>query len=173
MDPFMEDPSLKGGDLYFNLGSVSEDILKDGRQMFENGMSPTGDPSVVDSTVWGYVPRNQPLVAAFDNNPASRESRRGPRWTQRCTGSQLVCGQLAQLSEPNRGQYRTRNRSHQRRRQTLLETISNTTSRPTTTHRMATYSNGTNSSTTRRTTPPLSKGTASHSRLPSCRIWRT
>ena len=72
MDPFMEDPSLKGGDLYFNLGSVSEDILKDGRQMFENGMSPTGDPSVVDSTVWGYVPRNQPLVAAFDNDPASR-----------------------------------------------------------------------------------------------------
>ena len=72
MDPYLEDPNHQGGDLYFNLGSVSEDVLKDGRQAFENGLSPVGDLSVVDSTVWGYVPRNQPLVAGFDNDPASR-----------------------------------------------------------------------------------------------------
>ncbi|MBI1316546.1 cell surface protein SprA [bacterium] len=72
LDPFLEDPNLAGGDLYFNLGSVSEDILKDGRQAFENGLSSVGDLSVVDSTAWGYVPRNQPLVQAFDNDPNSR-----------------------------------------------------------------------------------------------------
>jgi cell surface protein SprA len=37
LDPFLEDPTLSGGDLYINLGNVSEDILKDGRQSFENG----------------------------------------------------------------------------------------------------------------------------------------
>ena len=75
LDPFLEDPNHEGGELYFNLGSVSEDILKDGRQMFENGISATGDLSVMDSTIWGYVPRNQPLVAAFDNDPASRPAQ--------------------------------------------------------------------------------------------------
>lgn len=33
MDPFINDKQTidKGGDLYFNLGDVSEDILKDGK----------------------------------------------------------------------------------------------------------------------------------------------
>src|SRR5690606_6824817 len=31
MDPFIYKPNAAGGDLYFNLGSISEDILKDGR----------------------------------------------------------------------------------------------------------------------------------------------
>ena len=72
LDPFLEDPTLQGGDLYFNLGSVSEDILKDGRQFYENGMSPSGDQSVVETTIWGNVPRVQPIVEAFDNDPAAR-----------------------------------------------------------------------------------------------------
>ncbi|MCH8555105.1 MAG: cell surface protein SprA, partial [Schleiferiaceae bacterium] len=73
LDPFLEDPTLQGGDLYFNLGSVSEDILKDGRQFFENGMSPSGDRTVVDNTVWGFVPRAQPIVEAFDNDATARQ----------------------------------------------------------------------------------------------------
>jgi cell surface protein SprA len=73
MDPFLEDPTLQGGELYFNLGSVSEDVLKDGRQFFENGMSPTGDRSVVENTNWGTVPRVQPIVEAFDNDPQARQ----------------------------------------------------------------------------------------------------
>jgi cell surface protein SprA len=77
MDPFNEDnpdPNTSG-ELYINIGDISEDILKDGRKAFENGLPTTdtpGDPNVLDSTAWGVVPNIQQLVNAFDNNPASR-----------------------------------------------------------------------------------------------------
>ncbi len=72
MDPFIETPNHKGGELYFNLGEISEDILKDGRKSYENGL-PTG-PEVkdVDTTIWGRVPKLQSMVNAFDNDPAKR-----------------------------------------------------------------------------------------------------
>ena len=73
LDPYLEDPNLDGGELYFNLGSVSEDILKDGRQSFENGLSPIGTKDDQDSTVWGYVPQNQPVVDAFSNEAGARD----------------------------------------------------------------------------------------------------
>jgi cell surface protein SprA len=73
LDPYLEDPNLDGGELYFNLGSVSEDILKDGRQAFENGLSPSGTKDDQDSTVWGYVPQNQPVVDAFSNEAGARD----------------------------------------------------------------------------------------------------
>src|SRR5690606_17054067 len=38
----------------------------------ENGMSPTGDLSQIDETNWGRVPRQQPVIQAFDNDPAAR-----------------------------------------------------------------------------------------------------
>jgi hypothetical protein len=72
MDPFLTNPGSDGGDLYFNLGNISEDILKDGRKAMENGMSPTGDLSQIDETNWGRVPRQQPVIQAFDNDPAAR-----------------------------------------------------------------------------------------------------
>lgn len=73
MDPFLYKPSAQGGDMYFNLGSLSEDILKDGRKSLENGLSPVGDPTRSDVTVWGKVPKLQPVVQAFDNDPLSRQ----------------------------------------------------------------------------------------------------
>ncbi len=74
MDPFIEDAAgNSGGDFYINLGNVSEDILKDGRKSFENGL-PTSEVAVdVDTTAWGRVPTQQSLVNAFDNNPQARE----------------------------------------------------------------------------------------------------
>jgi len=72
MDPFIYKPTSLGGDLYFNLGSISEDVLKDGRKSLENGLPVNGDLSTVDTTVWGRVPKTQPVVNAFDSNPASR-----------------------------------------------------------------------------------------------------
>ncbi len=70
MDPFVEDAAqqLKGGDLYFNLGNISEDILKDARKSAEQGLPFDGNLNAVDSTVWGYVPKLQPIVHAFDNS---------------------------------------------------------------------------------------------------------
>ena len=72
LDPFINKPNSTGGDLYFNLGSVSEDILKDGRKSIENGLPVNGDLSTVDTTAWGRVAKLQPVVDAFDNDPNSR-----------------------------------------------------------------------------------------------------
>ena len=72
MDPFVEDPDHKGGDIYINLGSISEDILRDSRKSFENGLPGTPAITDVDSTVWGRVPTVQAVVHAFDNIPSTR-----------------------------------------------------------------------------------------------------
>ncbi|MCY1635390.1 T9SS outer membrane translocon Sov/SprA [Marinifilum sp. D737] len=73
MDPFVYDKTHKGGDLYFNLGNVSEDILRDSRKSFENGLPTNEDLSLVDNTVWGRVPKIQSQVIAFDNNTNARK----------------------------------------------------------------------------------------------------
>jgi cell surface protein SprA len=72
MDPFINDTdgSFRGGELYFNLGDVSEDILKDGKKFFEHGMNADGSTENLDETVWGYVPKIQSTVRAFDNSSA-------------------------------------------------------------------------------------------------------
>ena len=72
MDPFIYNRNAKGGDLYFNLGEISEDVLKDGKKFFENGMPVDGDMSQIDSTVWGRVSKQQSTVYAFDNTPGTR-----------------------------------------------------------------------------------------------------
>ena len=73
MDPFADSTSTnQGGDLYFNLGDVSEDILRDGRKSYENGLPTSALVTNVDTTIWGRVPRLQALVDAFDNDPATR-----------------------------------------------------------------------------------------------------
>ena len=73
MDPFVEDPAHQGGDLYLNLGNISEDILRDSRKSFENGLPSTPVPINIDTTAWGRVPTIQAVVHAFDNDPLSRE----------------------------------------------------------------------------------------------------
>ena len=73
MDPFIENPNHTGGKLYFNLGDISEDILKDGKKFFENGLPVDGSDADVEYTVWGRVPTTQMIVNAFDNNPSSRQ----------------------------------------------------------------------------------------------------
>lgn len=70
MDPFTKNQNKAGGQLYVNLGSVSEDILRDSRMQFENGL--IADTLQLDTTAWGRVPKVAPLVAAFDNDPAKR-----------------------------------------------------------------------------------------------------
>ncbi|MBN2237704.1 MAG: cell surface protein SprA [Bacteroidales bacterium] len=72
MDPFSENPNGQGGQLYFNLGDVSEDILRDSRKAYENGLPTSEVVQDVDSTIWGRIPVLQSLVDAFDNQPASR-----------------------------------------------------------------------------------------------------
>ncbi len=74
-DPFIlpQYNSSTGGKLYFNLGNISEDVLKDGRRFYENGLNTPNAPSPVDNTVWGRVPRNPIQVTnAFSNIPDDR-----------------------------------------------------------------------------------------------------
>jgi cell surface protein SprA len=72
--PFLVNPTSSGGQLYFDLGSISEDILKDGRRLYENGLTTPDNPAVMDTTsVWGSVPANPVQVTnAFSNDPADR-----------------------------------------------------------------------------------------------------
>ncbi|NLA50103.1 MAG: cell surface protein SprA, partial [Bacteroidales bacterium] len=72
MDPFVENPGHEGGDLFINLGNISEDILRDSRKSFENGLPSSPVVSNVDTTAWGRVPTVQAVVHAFDNDPESR-----------------------------------------------------------------------------------------------------
>ena len=67
--------TTEGGYLYLNLGDVSEDILKDGRKFFENGLPIDGDESKVDYTNWGRVPKDRSLVYAFDNTAGARKKQ--------------------------------------------------------------------------------------------------
>lgn len=73
MDPFIENPEHKGGKLYFNLGDISEDILRDGMKFFENGLPPDGSDDEVEFTVWGRVPTIQMITNTFDKNESARQ----------------------------------------------------------------------------------------------------
>ena len=73
MDPFITNTTSNGGSLYFDLGDVSEDILKDSRMAFENGIPNPFDVTKLDTTAWGYVPKfEQQITRAFDNDPNAR-----------------------------------------------------------------------------------------------------
>ncbi len=92
MDPFEKDANGKvldgrfnannntGGQLQFHLGSVSEDVIKDGRQNFEQGLpvpnvplnTPTPDADVTD---FGRATNQQYLTNSFSTQPGAREAQ--------------------------------------------------------------------------------------------------
>ncbi|MBU2940071.1 cell surface protein SprA [Lacinutrix sp. C3R15] len=75
-DPFQENTANPGGKLVFNLGNISEDIIKDGRKLYENGLPDDGNVSVFTPTDWGsVVPLNQSLVYAFDSTGDERTNQ--------------------------------------------------------------------------------------------------
>ena len=68
MDPFLNDSENNGGKLTFNLGNISEDVIRDGRKQYENGLPEDGDISLLPQTVWGtVVPQNQSLIYSFSS----------------------------------------------------------------------------------------------------------
>ncbi|MFT5920236.1 MAG: cell surface protein SprA, partial [Granulosicoccus sp.] len=74
MDPYHSDElsNHAGGDLYFNLGNVSEDVLRDGKMSYENGLPSPNNEFATDSSNWGIVSDVYPLNNAFDNEPETR-----------------------------------------------------------------------------------------------------
>jgi cell surface protein SprA len=73
LDPFIRATNPAGGSLYFNLGNISEDVLKDSRRFYENGLSTPSIPSATTRSNWGVSPLNPIQVTqAFSNDPADR-----------------------------------------------------------------------------------------------------
>ena len=74
LDPYLNDRDENHhGDLYVDLGNISEDLLRDGKFEYENGLSVDGSTANEDSSVWGYAPKSPPITNSFDNDPNSRK----------------------------------------------------------------------------------------------------
>jgi len=72
MDPYYSGEYSGDGELVFNLGNISEDVLKDGRKQYENGLPGLSSTSSVNTSSWGKVPAAQSLIYAFDDNSSNR-----------------------------------------------------------------------------------------------------
>lgn len=75
LNPFMFDEDgvvPEGGDFYINLGNISEDILRDSRLFYENGLPVTPEDPQPDETSLGRIPRKPRVVNAFANDPNQR-----------------------------------------------------------------------------------------------------
>lgn len=79
LDPFIYTSregtaSEYGGDLYFNLGEVSEDILRDGKKFAESSMDPSHESSYA-KTQWGFVPSQSIMTYAFATSGGLRSAQ--------------------------------------------------------------------------------------------------
>ncbi len=74
MDPYYYDTqnTHSGGDLYFNLGNISEDILRDGVKSFENGLPTPDNNNPTDTTNLAIVSKTTNIINVFDNDPNAR-----------------------------------------------------------------------------------------------------
>ena len=87
MDPFIDGENGKvldgifnknnfsGGKLIFNLGNVSEDLMKDNLHAFENGLSNDYSNDGVKFNEWGRITTKQYLTNFFENNLTSRNNQ--------------------------------------------------------------------------------------------------
>ena len=89
MDPFLkydgtitsadysggDTPEMHTGDLYFNLGEISEDILKDGKKFYESGLPNDGSGSDCTETVWGRIPNQTSVTYAFNTQSGARQNQ--------------------------------------------------------------------------------------------------
>ncbi|MCR5678921.1 MAG: cell surface protein SprA [Prevotella sp.] len=60
------------GELYLNLGEVSEDVLRDGKKFYESGM-PVDGTSTFEQTQWGKIPVQPAQTYAFATTSGSRQ----------------------------------------------------------------------------------------------------
>lgn len=77
MDPYYGNPGdvadqTNTGKIVFNLGEIAEDVLRDGKKLYENGLPEVGSASPTIATQWGQVPASQSLIYAFDTSEANR-----------------------------------------------------------------------------------------------------
>jgi cell surface protein SprA len=70
LDPFVNTGPNKSGNLYVQLGKISEDVLKDSRKQYENGLPRPNGGTTVESSRWGLTPSiTNAITNYFDANP--------------------------------------------------------------------------------------------------------
>ena len=75
-DGIFDRNNTTGGELIFNLGNVSEDVNRDGKHFFENGLPQDGAlGEATESIPWGYTPSTQYLTNFFENTAGARENQ--------------------------------------------------------------------------------------------------
>lgn len=77
LDPYVGNGKANpknSGKVYFNLGEISEDVLKDGRKQYENGLG-ADEVMVTPRGIWGDVPASQSLTYAFDTDAGNRSNQ--------------------------------------------------------------------------------------------------
>ena len=73
LDPFIKNTNPQGGSMYINLGNISEDVLKDSRRFYENGLPTPTIPASTTTSNWGRMPLNPiQVTTGFSNEPADR-----------------------------------------------------------------------------------------------------
>ncbi|WKS96140.1 cell surface protein SprA [Riemerella columbina] len=73
MDPYADGKPLGANPkLLLHLGNVSEDILKDGKLQYENGLPTLDTPAKTSQTSWGVQPDQQPVLYAFSSEGENR-----------------------------------------------------------------------------------------------------
>ncbi len=71
-EPLTNDTS---GTIVFNLGNISEDVLKDGRKQYENGLPTAQEDTNTFTSDYARVPVNQSLIYAFDSEGLARSNQ--------------------------------------------------------------------------------------------------
>jgi cell surface protein SprA len=64
-----------GGKLIFHLGSISEDVARDGKHAFENGLPRNGNLAEATENSWGYVTSGQFVTNGFENDSQVRANQ--------------------------------------------------------------------------------------------------
>ncbi|MCG7281823.1 cell surface protein SprA [Chryseobacterium taklimakanense] len=73
MDPYADGKAVGNAPkLKLQLGNVSEDVLKDGKLQYENGLPTPNSPSSVSTTNWGKQPNQFPVLYAFSSEGDER-----------------------------------------------------------------------------------------------------
>lgn len=75
MDPFIKSKHTSEdltGDLYLNLGEISEDVLNDGHKFYESGLPAETTSTDYTQTIWGRVPNGNSVTYAFNTSSGAR-----------------------------------------------------------------------------------------------------
>ena len=79
MDPYNEDyeGAPQSGKLYFNLGNVSEDVMTDGLNLYEQLLPDNAEEATTiendSNSVWGRTTQGTPFADGFDNLAGTRQ----------------------------------------------------------------------------------------------------